>query len=195
LKLANSPTLRALTHPLTHPTRGSRRPIPKTHPFLTLTGCHANNLKNIDVSIPLGRLTVLTGISGSGKSTLMHECVAAVFNKQAKQRKTYQKSTGGKSIKACYEVDQSPIGKTSRSCPATYVMSLLGDVGVGEEAGGELGFFLLELVDALFDGVLAEEFVDEDRFVLADAVGAVGGLGFGGGVPPGVVVDDGVGGG
>ncbi|MFZ9938377.1 MAG: excinuclease ABC subunit A, partial [Luteolibacter sp.] len=117
---ATSPTLRALTHPLVHPTRGSRREMKKSHPFLKLTGCHANNLKHIDVAIPLGRLTVLTGISGSGKSTMMHQCVAAVFNLQAKQ-KPYRKSTGEKSLKACYEVDQSPIGKTSRSCPATYV--------------------------------------------------------------------------
>jgi excinuclease ABC subunit A len=126
----SSPTLRALTNPITHPTRGTRRDVKKTHPFLTLTGCHANNLKNIDAAIPLGRLTVLTGISGSGKSTLMHQCVAAVFhvrrslgeggNKQAKQ-KPYTKVSGEKQIKACYEVDQSPIGKTSRSCPATYV--------------------------------------------------------------------------
>ena len=115
-----SPTLRALTNPLVHPTRGSRRTVPKNHPFFTLTGCRANNLRSIDVSIPLGRLTVLTGISGSGKSTLMHQCVAAVFNRQAKQ-KPYTKVTGEKSIKACYEVDQSPIGKTSRSSPATYV--------------------------------------------------------------------------
>ena len=117
---ATSPTLRALTHPLVHPTRGTRREVEKSHPFLKLTGCHANNLQHIDVAIPLGRLTVLTGISGSGKSTMMHQCVAAVFNRQAKQ-KPYRKSTGEKSLKACYEVDQSPIGKTSRSCPATYV--------------------------------------------------------------------------
>ncbi|HSP41398.1 MAG TPA: excinuclease ABC subunit UvrA, partial [Luteolibacter sp.] len=120
LKLTNSPTLRALTHPLIHPTRGSRREVKKNHSFLKLSGCRANNLKNLEVSIPLGRLTVLTGISGSGKSTLMHQCVAAVFNRQAKQ-KPYKKSTGEKTIKSCYEVDQSPIGKTSRSCPATYV--------------------------------------------------------------------------
>ena len=118
--LGTSPTLRALTHPLTHPTRGSRRPVPKSHPFLTLTGCAANNLKNITAAIPLGRLTVLTGISGSGKSTLMHQCVAAVFNRQAKQ-KPFKSSSGFQSLKACHEVDQSPIGKTSRSCPATYV--------------------------------------------------------------------------
>ena len=118
--ITHSPTLRALLNPLTHPTRGLRRSIPNSHPFLTLAGCCANNLKNITAAIPLNRLTVLTGISGSGKSTLMHSCVAAVFNRQAKT-KTFSKVTGEKSIKACYEVDQSPIGKTSRSCPATYV--------------------------------------------------------------------------
>jgi excinuclease ABC subunit A len=121
LKFANSPTYRALSAVIHHPIRGSRRPVGKDHPFLTLTGCHANNLKNIDAAFPIGRLTVLTGISGSGKSSLMHSCVAAVFNRQAKTRKLYQKVTGEKLIKACYEVDQSPIGKTSRSCPATYV--------------------------------------------------------------------------
>ena len=117
----SSPTYRALTQPINHPTRGSRRTIGKTHPFLKITGCHANNLKHIDAAIPLGRLTVLTGISGSGKSTLMHQCVAAIFGRRPPGQKAFKKSTGEKSIKACYEVDQSPIGKTSRSCPATYV--------------------------------------------------------------------------
>ncbi len=124
-QLANSPTLRALTNPLIHPTRGSRREVKKTHPFLKLTGCTANNLKNLDVSIPLGRLTVLTGISGSGKSTLMHRCLALAANREA--RKTagknlpFRSASGFDTLKSCYEVDQSPIGKTSRSCPATYV--------------------------------------------------------------------------
>ncbi len=124
----NSPTLRALTNPLTHPTRGSRREIKKTHPFLSITECTANNLKKVTANIPLGRLTVLTGISGSGKSTLMHQCiaVAAASNsrKDAKKSKAtlpFKSVTGNKPLKACYEVDQSPIGKTSRSCPATYV--------------------------------------------------------------------------
>ncbi|HEX7262216.1 MAG TPA: excinuclease ABC subunit A, partial [Luteolibacter sp.] len=120
LKLANSPTHRALTAVMDHPIRGSRRAVGKDHPFLTITGCSANNLRDVDAAIPFGRLTVLTGISGSGKSSLMHSCVAAVFNRQAK-RKPFKKVTGEKAIKACYEVDQSPIGKTSRSCPATYV--------------------------------------------------------------------------
>ncbi len=116
----SSPTLRALLNPIIHPIRGERRSVAKSHPFLKITGCHANNLKSIDVAIPLSRLTVLTGISGSGKSTIMHQCVAAVFNQKAKQ-KPFKKVSGEKSIKAIYEVDQSPIGKTSRSCPATYV--------------------------------------------------------------------------
>ncbi len=133
LDINSSPTLRALTNPIIHPVRGARRPVPKTHPFLTLTGCHANNLRHIDAAIPLGRLTVLTGISGSGKSTLMHHCVAAAVVAAAvassssrrvpptKSAPPYKSATGFDQIKACHEVDQSPIGKTSRSCPATYV--------------------------------------------------------------------------
>ncbi len=120
-KLANSPTYQALLHPVVHPTRGERRRVGKSHPFLKLAGCRANNLKDVDAAIPLGRLTVLTGISGSGKSTLMHQCVGEVFARQARSPKPYRKVTGHKPIKSCYEVDQSPIGKTSRSCPATYV--------------------------------------------------------------------------
>ncbi|MBK1828333.1 excinuclease ABC subunit UvrA [Haloferula rosea] len=115
-----SPTYQALTHPITHPMRGERRTIPKSHKHLKLTGCTVNNLDDLDVAIPIGRLTVLTGISGSGKSTLMHQCIAPVFSKSTKGR-TYRKVTGQTTIKSCYTVDQSPIGKTSRSCPATYV--------------------------------------------------------------------------
>jgi len=91
------------------------------HDKIIIKGACEHNLKCIDVEIPRDQLVVITGISGSGKSTLMHQCVAAVFNRQAKSNKPYTKTTGEKSIAACYEVDQSPIGKTSRSCPATYV--------------------------------------------------------------------------
>ena len=120
-----SPTLRALAHPLVHPTRGARRAVAKSQPFLVLTGCTAHNLKSLTAAIPLGRLTVLTGISGSGKSTLMHQClaVAAVDDRRKgpKSAHPFASASGFQAIKACYEVDQSPIGKTSRSCPATYV--------------------------------------------------------------------------
>jgi excinuclease ABC subunit A len=126
-KLANSPTYRALSAVMNHPVRGSRRPVGKDHPFLTIAGCSANNLKGVDAAIPFGRLTVLTGISGSGKSSLLHSCIAALFKNEARTTRIkrsnlpFGKTSGEKAIKACYEVDQSPIGKTSRSCPATYV--------------------------------------------------------------------------
>jgi excinuclease ABC subunit A len=122
LKLeTSSPTLRAFRQLVVHPIRGSRRPVPKNHPMLHLTGCTVNNLNQLDVRIPLARLTVLTGISGSGKSSLMHGCLAEVFHGHSKAAAPFKSVTGGEHIKACYEVDQSPIGKTSRSCPATYV--------------------------------------------------------------------------
>ncbi|MEO7100776.1 MAG: excinuclease ABC subunit UvrA [Luteolibacter sp.] len=125
--LLASPTYRALSTVIKHPIRGARRPVKKDHPFLTLADCTANNLKKVNAAFPLGRLTVLTGISGSGKSSLMHSCVAALFKNEAKTTRVkksqlpFGKTSGEKAIKACYEVDQSPIGKTSRSCPATYV--------------------------------------------------------------------------
>ena len=127
-ELANSPTWRALTDLMAHPSRGERRAIPGDHPHLVVTGCRANNLKDVELRVPLARLTVLTGISGSGKSTLMHAClaVAAVSSRQAspkskKSNRPFDKATGFERIANVYEVDQSPIGKTSRSCPATYV--------------------------------------------------------------------------
>jgi excinuclease ABC subunit A len=120
-----SPTYRALSNPIVHPTRGARRAVKKDHPFATVSGCRANNLKEIEAAIPFGRLTVLTGISGSGKSTLMHSClaVAATSGKSKGKKKDapFTKATGFDKLQSVYEVDQSPIGKTSRSCPATYV--------------------------------------------------------------------------
>ena len=124
--LITSPTYRALSNPIVHPMRGSRRPVKKDHSFATVTGCVANNLKSVTAAVPLGRLTVLTGISGSGKSTLMHSAIAdAARNsdnrKSAVKNRPWSKATGFEKIQSIYEVDQSPIGKTSRSCPATYV--------------------------------------------------------------------------
>jgi len=125
----HSPTYRALSQPIIHPTRGGRRAVPKNHPLLKVEGCRANNLKFIDVAVPFGRLTVLTGISGSGKSTLMHSCIADAArakNAKAEGKKSsgvrkWRSASGFDKLQSIYEVDQSPIGKTSRSCPATYV--------------------------------------------------------------------------
>jgi excinuclease ABC subunit A len=107
--------------------------------WLTLTGATANNLKNITVQIPLSRLTVITGVSGSGKSTFLHsallpavkDALAKPTASKGKKKKTtdqpWKTLTGTEHVNAVYEVDQSPIGKTSRSCPATYV-GILDDI-------------------------------------------------------------------
>ncbi len=128
-----SVTGQAMRHPQRHPSRGKRRPLPKANAkqgWLTIKGATANNLKGIDVTIPLGCLTILTGVSGSGKSSLMHSAlspaVRAAIAKTANGKRqttpqTWASLSGFENLEYVHEVDQSPIGKTSRSCPATYV--------------------------------------------------------------------------
>ncbi|NWK54901.1 excinuclease ABC subunit UvrA [Verrucomicrobiaceae bacterium N1E253] len=104
-----------------------RRPLPAasdTKAWLRLEGCRANNLQNISAKFPIGRLSVLTGVSGCGKSSLMRGCLSLAANKKTNKNKPYTSASGFKHIKHCFEVDQTPIGKTSRSCPATYVKLL-----------------------------------------------------------------------
>ncbi|MES2594716.1 MAG: ATP-binding cassette domain-containing protein [Verrucomicrobiota bacterium] len=127
----HSVTGKELRAPLKHPLRGERRPLPSTKKkegWLTIEGARANNLRDLKISIPIGRLTVITGVSGSGKSTFMHSvlCPAAKIatNKTSaarKEAKPWKSAIGFDQLAAVHEVDQSPIGKTSRSCPATYV--------------------------------------------------------------------------
>ncbi len=94
-------------------------------PRLKLLGATANNLKNVDLSIPLGRLVCVTGVSGSGKSTLISDVLWPAL-KKAKGEATeapgaFAKLVGEELIEAIVMVDQSPIGKTTRSNPASYV--------------------------------------------------------------------------
>ena len=95
-----------------------------TGKFLTVKGCTENNLKNIDVSIPLGTLAVVTGVSGSGKSTLVNDIIAASLQRKLYRSKTYvgahDEITGIEGIDKVIIIDQSPIGRTPRSNPATY---------------------------------------------------------------------------
>ena len=92
---------------------------------LTLRGASEHNLKNIDVEIPLDMLTVVTGVSGSGKSTLIHDCIFAGLKKQRGdwqgQVGAFQKLDGGQFVDDVILVDQSPIGRTPRSNPVTYI--------------------------------------------------------------------------
>ncbi|MBR1548695.1 MAG: excinuclease ABC subunit UvrA, partial [Prevotella sp.] len=91
---------------------------------LILHGCRGNNLKNITVEFPLGRLIVVTGVSGSGKSTLINETLYPILSKHfyrsLRQPMPYDSIEGIELIDKVINVDQSPIGRTPRSNPATY---------------------------------------------------------------------------
>ena len=92
--------------------------------FLSVKNAHLNNLKNINVDIPLGKIVVLTGVSGSGKSTLMQDLINQyalhVLNKNKPKPQGVDEITGFENIDKVINIDQSPIGRTPRSNPATY---------------------------------------------------------------------------
>lgn len=92
--------------------------------YLHIKGAKGNNLKNIDVSFPLGKMICVTGVSGSGKSTLINETLQPIlsqhFYRSLKDPLAYESIEGLEHIDKVVEVDQSPIGRTPRSNPATY---------------------------------------------------------------------------
>ncbi|WP_295094097.1 excinuclease ABC subunit UvrA [uncultured Flavobacterium sp.] len=92
--------------------------------FLKLTGATGNNLKNVSIEIPLGQLICVTGVSGSGKSTLINETLYPILNAYyfngVKKPQPYKKIEGLEHIDKVIDIDQSPIGRTPRSNPATY---------------------------------------------------------------------------
>ncbi len=134
-----STTGQAMRSPMPHPLHGKRRKLPgkTSSEWLHLKNATRHNLKDVSVSIPIGRLTAVSGVSGSGKSSLirgcLHPAVVEALSKPNKRKGAKRKKTSGavltgtEQIAAVYEVDQSPIGKTSRSCPATYV-GVLDDI-------------------------------------------------------------------
>jgi excinuclease ABC subunit A len=100
-------------------------PVANNTPRLLLEGVTANNLKNIDLSLPLGRLVCLTGVSGSGKSTLvqnvLHSALLKLMGRPTEAPGAYRHLLGQEQLADVVMVDQSPIGKTARSNPASYV--------------------------------------------------------------------------
>ncbi len=98
---------------------------------IKVTGATENNLKNIDVEFPLGKFVAVTGVSGSGKSTLVNQilkkALAQKLNRNSNKPGKYKKITGFKTIEKLVDIDQSPIGRTPRSNPATYT-SVFDDI-------------------------------------------------------------------
>jgi len=103
--------------------------VPKTRrpgngKTIVLTGCKGNNLKNVDATFPLGKLILVTGVSGSGKSTLVNETLQPIlshyFYRSLKEPLEYESIEGIDNIDKIVNVDQSPLGKSPRSNPATY---------------------------------------------------------------------------
>ena len=117
----------ATNHPPSPRLRRAGEPRATNHEprFLTISGCREHNLKNITAHFPVGAFTVVTGVSGSGKSTLVDETLKrALMRRFYRSRETpgkFAKLTGAENFDKVVEIDQSPIGRTPRSNPATYV--------------------------------------------------------------------------
>ncbi|ENO97321.1 excinuclease ABC subunit A [Thauera phenylacetica B4P] len=140
LAAPESATGECFRHPLQHPLR-PRRAVALENPAIRIESANLHNLRDVDVRIPLARLTVVTGVSGSGKSSLARDVIHANLRARlgdpeatrARRRGQAQPEAVDQPLVGCaampgwhqvgrvLEVDQTPIGKTPRSCPATYV--------------------------------------------------------------------------
>ena len=126
LKNPHSITGQTLANPRSHPMFPPRK---KDEGSIRIKGARLNNLKGLNLNIPLGKLVCVTGVSGSGKSTLVRSVlgdnVKALLKRENKRKKIKlagaESISGWESVSRVLEVDQTPIGKTPRSCPATYI--------------------------------------------------------------------------
>lgn len=121
----NSPTGRTLREKRKHPQSGIRKEMTNAD-FTEIRGCTLHNLKNETFRIPKGCLTVITGVSGAGKTSFMTGTLApaaleALGQHIPREERHWKKTTGLETFRAVYQVDQSPIGKTPRSAPVTYI--------------------------------------------------------------------------
>ncbi|GAB4352108.1 MAG: excinuclease ABC subunit UvrA [Gammaproteobacteria bacterium] len=130
MRSKRSLTGRLLAHPIQHPLVTSRPWLKEAPPPLIIRGARMHNLKGLDIRIPLGRVVCVTGVSGSGKSTLVRRVLGGNLSQLLAGRRRRKSGVilqgcdaieGWESVQRLLEVDQTPIGKTPRSCPATYV--------------------------------------------------------------------------
>jgi len=132
-RMQYSPTGRCLAAPLKH-SRTRRRAVLADTPSIRIRGADLHNLRKVNARIPLGRLTVVTGVSGSGKSSLARDVLLGNLKRLLARRPAAANGRdaapavegcvsieGWQGISRVLEVDQTPIGKTPRSCPATYI--------------------------------------------------------------------------
>ncbi|MGB4359041.1 MAG: excinuclease ABC subunit A, partial [Rhodoferax sp.] len=136
---ADSQTGRYLLHAMKHPLKPRRMVTDHSEQCrITVTGAQMHNLQNVTATVPLSRLVAITGVSGSGKSTLARDVLLANVHAAVQKRSTKagrdalaagetiawvgcKEVTGFEAVDRVLEVDQTPIGKTPRSCPATYI--------------------------------------------------------------------------
>ncbi|QSR87860.1 excinuclease ABC subunit UvrA [Methylacidiphilum caldifontis] len=128
LNCKNSITSRYLSQPMSHPLKGNKRRSCDDHAsWLKIYGINVHNLKNVELELPLGRFVVICGVSGSGKSTLLKEVIFAAVKKTLQksrgqiQNEYWTKVIGTEALSDVCFVDQTPIGKNSRSTPLTYL--------------------------------------------------------------------------
>ena len=122
LSHSQSPTAKALR---SHPTLRSIVPVIKGDPWLSVKGASEHNLKQVDFNVPHGRMTVVAGVSGSGKSTLVRKVMLPALREslglETEPAGVFSGLTGTTGIRRALAVDQSPIGRTPRSVPATFL--------------------------------------------------------------------------
>ncbi|HSU39824.1 MAG TPA: excinuclease ABC subunit A [Polyangiaceae bacterium] len=140
---AESPTGRALA---SEPRPRTALPVPRGHAMLELTGASEHNLKNVDIAVPLARFVVVAGVSGSGKSTLVRQVLLPAVRKAlglvTDEPGAFEKLSGHQPVVRALSVDQSPIGRTPRSVPATFlgIWDLIRRIFAATPAAKTLGF-------------------------------------------------------
>ncbi len=176
LTSTTSLTLDYLSGKLTIPVPDYRRPW---RDRISICGARANNLKNIDVDIPLGVLTVVTGVSGSGKSTLVRRVLYDVLQRRFEGNPDYVGSCreiGGdvRRIAGVELVDQNPIGRSSRSNPATYmkvfdeVRALYASQPLAKARGYKSGFFSFNVDGGRCDNCEGEGYITVSMQFMSD---------------------------